>query len=136
MLVTLQIVFIGQLARRIRTSLENCITEDGVSNPEYALKILKYLYVVYRKVFDRCLESPIYEQDQLPQFLQYYSDTLIFLLANLLPKLLLDEDNELKDECLPVCIINISLYILKLLNLNLHANLASGQKYIDMSSKS
>lgn len=100
------------------------------------LKSLKYLYILYKKCFDKSLDRPVYQQEDLPQVLQFHSENLISLINSILPKILLDEDGEFKEEYLPICVINICLYLLKLLNLNLQVNLICGQKILDTSKGS
>ena len=55
--------------------------------------------------------------------MQQNSDAILPFLETFLPALLFEKDGEIKYEELPICFVNISLYILKLLNINTHTNL-------------
>lgn len=63
--------------------------------------------------------------------MQYHSDSIILLLQNVISALVLEKETTVRDEELPICIINICLYSLKLLNLNIHINLSASQKFIE-----
>ena len=68
--------------------------------------------------------------------MQFHLDALLAQLEHLLPALLYDREDEcLKEEELPVCFINVSMYILKLINLCIHVSFRSAQKIIEIKDK-
>lgn len=68
--------------------------------------------------------------------MQQNSDALLIFIEVILPALILEKQGTVKDDELPICIINICLYILKLLNLNAHVNIETATKVIDFNEKS
>ena len=72
----------------------------------------------------------MYEQPELIYYFQYHSDSIILFLQNLLTNMLLEKSGVAREEELPVSIIHISLYILKLLNLNVHINVECSKSLI------
>lgn len=68
--------------------------------------------------------------------MQQNSDALLIFIESFLPTLILEKQGTVKDNELPICIINICLYILKLLNLNTHINIETATKVIDFNEKS
>lgn len=66
--------------------------------------------------------------------MKVYSESIVCLLVKIIPKLVLENQNyDIEDEGLPIVVINILIYCLKLLNLNAHANASSIQKLVKLN---
>ena len=51
--LTIQLVFFGQLGKKIRTGMELCMSEDGIIDEEFVFKGLKLLHTMMVKIFKR-----------------------------------------------------------------------------------
>lgn len=96
--ITTELIFLGQLAKKIRAGMESCVCEDGVTDEEFILKCLKYLYLLYTQAFAQALEKPMYDQPTLPCYFHINFEYLVQFLQNFLANLIYDRDGNLRDE--------------------------------------